>query len=260
MAPDSHDVPAEFLEVASQRCSAPVICDIGSRDLREGLVLLKALNGSALHAFEANPRAAQACRDARDSFLSLLSDMQPPEITINEAAVAEDCGELPFYPIVDDDGRLGNPGLSSLYEVPEAYLRAKGKKALKRINVPATTLDSFFQSRTPPDILWIDVEGAELRVLKGAEETLKNVQVIHIEVSFRRNQVGGAHFWEIDRFLLDRGFKLHCFPGFSAVRSWLTIKGLWPNPPRRRDAIYYRENSRQRGSVPPRKHHPDPAD
>ena len=48
---------------------------------------------------------------------------------------------------------------------------------LKVMDVPTCTLDSYFaQTGRVPDLLLIDVEGAELDVLKGAEATLKTVR------------------------------------------------------------------------------------
>ncbi|MBO3270564.1 FkbM family methyltransferase [Hymenobacter defluvii] len=49
----------------------------------------------------------------------------------------------------------------------------------KRIDVPAVTLDNFFASSTlVPDIIKIDVEGAELKVIQGATELLRRTKPI----------------------------------------------------------------------------------
>jgi FkbM family methyltransferase len=55
---------------------------------------------------------------------------------------------------------------------------------VSKIEVPSITLDSFCKDRRfKPDVLKIDVEGAELLVLRGARDLLKsNPPIIHCEV------------------------------------------------------------------------------
>jgi FkbM family methyltransferase len=43
------------------------------------------------------------------------------------------------------------------------------------IRVPTTTLDAYFADKEPPDLLWVDIEGAELLALKGAAKVLTHV-------------------------------------------------------------------------------------
>jgi len=59
------------------------------------------------------------------------------------------------------------------------------------------------------DCLWLDVQGAELLVLKGAERLLPNVRSIFVEVSVRPELYrGSATFAEIDSLLRGFGFQL----------------------------------------------------
>lgn len=58
-----------------------------------------------------------------------------------------------------------------------------------------------------PDILWIDVQGAELLVLKGASQILNKVSLIYLEVSrWRPLYVEGAIFTDIETYLKKFGF------------------------------------------------------
>jgi FkbM family methyltransferase len=72
--------------------------------------------------------------------------------------------------------------------------------------VETTTLDFHFKDRRI-DVLWIDVQGAELLVLKGASETLTKCKAVFIEVSERPELYeGGATKVQLDLYLRDFGF------------------------------------------------------
>jgi FkbM family methyltransferase len=61
------------------------------------------------------------------------------------------------------------------------------------------------------DLLKIDVQGAELDVLHGAERVLSEALVIHTEVSFVPIYVDQPLFADIDQHLRARGFAFHRF-------------------------------------------------
>lgn len=68
--------------------------------------------------------------------------------------------------------------------------------------LPCTTLDSLLQNITAPDVLKIDVEGAELRVLNGAGNVLQNIRpVIYCEVA-ENNKA------EVTRLFASNGYRL----------------------------------------------------
>ena len=55
----------------------------------------------------------------------------------------------------------------------------------------------------------IDVQGAELEVLKSFDDYIDNIDNLRVEVSKRDLYKGAVLFEEINCFLLDRGFKSH---------------------------------------------------
>jgi FkbM family methyltransferase len=95
------------------------------------------------------------------------------------------------------------------------------------------------------DFLKLDVQGAELLVLKGAEDRLKDVLVIHTEVEFVPLYKDQALFADVDSFLRARGFafhKLHSTSGrtfkpllLSDKPSACLSQTLWG------DAVYVRD-------------------
>jgi len=58
------------------------------------------------------------------------------------------------------------------------------------IKVKAVTLDSVTDNLDKIDLLKIDVEGAELKVLKGARKTLVKTKFLLLEISFLRETEG----------------------------------------------------------------------
>jgi FkbM family methyltransferase len=82
-------------------------------------------------------------------------------------------------------------------------------KDVKYIEVPSSTLDIFFEGKLNKNFaLWIDCEGANEQVLKGAERLLDSTSSIYIETETKQ-------FWkdswlesDVEHFLTERNFKL----------------------------------------------------
>jgi FkbM family methyltransferase len=231
-----HEVPPEFIALAKRLAPpAPVICDIGSRDALEGLFLLRSLGASECHIFEPNPKAIETCK------ANIAKYGGTGGVAFNPVAVSDAAGTADFFPVDSSRSENKDIGFSSMFPINPAYTARRQAIVQERVTVPTTTLDAYFAGkRKGPDILWIDVEGAELMVLRGAEETLKRVSLIHLEVSFRPMQVDKPLFWEIDAYLKQRGFELLGFPGASRLKAFLVVHRLLPNLPWRWNAVYGR--------------------
>lgn len=210
-----------------------MICDIGSRDALEGIYLAEHLEAAELHVFEPNPEAASTC-------LRHLAGVISSEVFFNQVAVTDKPGTVEFYPVNRQLSENKDIGFSSLLRVNPEYTKRRGSIVQDEIVVEATTIDLYFRERKRPDLLWIDVEGVELLVLTGVTETLKNVRLIHVEVSFRPMQTGKPLYWAIEEFLLAKGFAFYGFMEVSALRGFLYRHRLFPNPPWRLNAVFYR--------------------
>jgi len=75
-----------------------------------------------------------------------------------------------------------------------------------RIKLKTKTLDSF-NLENKYNFLNIDVQGAELHVLKGALETLKHVDFIYVEVNIHEVYIGCGKVHEVDNLLSTYNFK-----------------------------------------------------
>ncbi len=91
----------------------------------------------------------------------------------------------------------------------------------ERIVVPVRTLDDVLDEAGwigAIDLLKIDTQGAELRVLKGGMRGLERVRLIWIEVSFRPLYEGSAVLSDVYAFLRSQGFRLYSLhEGFRGV-------------------------------------------
>ena len=71
------------------------------------------------------------------------------------------------------------------------------------------TLDDWYQisELQTIDLLWLDVQGAELDVLRAGRIALRNTRVCHLEVSRKSLYLNGATFRDIKSFMKQMGFK-----------------------------------------------------
>ncbi|MEO6567541.1 MAG: FkbM family methyltransferase [Opitutaceae bacterium] len=187
------------------RSLAPIRCiyDCGSRDALDGLHLLSELKAEQLHAFECNPAAIALCEE------NIRRSPHAAKAQLVPVAIADQPGWLKFHAI-DPKATVtphadGNIGASSLYRANPAYPHEQYVQ--KAIEVQAVTLDQYSENHTPPDLLWMDLQGAEARALDGARSVLPQVKIIHVEVSFRRMYLEQALFHEIHQ-RLEKHFKL----------------------------------------------------
>lgn len=93
--------------------------------------------------------------------------------------------------------------------------------------VPITTLDNLWRERRwdltrGSFFLKLDVQGFERAVLTGAAETLRNRQLvaIQLETSFRQLYQDSWLYSEALEFLSNHGFAFHCLiPGFTDLKN-----------------------------------------
>lgn len=87
-----------------------------------------------------------------------------PEVDVRTSAVSDAVGEIRF------NENLSRPGFSSISGDDEPGW-SRGD-SLRELTVPCTTLDADIDAERPLDYIKIDVEGAELSVLRGGAELI----------------------------------------------------------------------------------------
>lgn len=123
-------------------------------------------------------------------------------------ALAQSSSKRTFYV-------TANPGSSGFYKPDMRFLHRFPDEVnltlVKEIEVDTIDLDSFSRENGLEviDFIKLDVEGAELLILEGAERLLKkSVLGLSVEIEFNAFHEGQPLFCEVDTFLRPLGFVL----------------------------------------------------
>ena len=136
-----------------------------------------------------------------------------------------------------------DPFTSSLYESnPEYgsftsfqgdhdYIWSEATKTMEKLEVNVVTLDHLFKPMTmsipPPDLLSLDVQGAEYDILIGAQELLRDdILSIVAEVEFHPLYSGQKLFGDISKLLSDQGFDFAQFLNIHEYSPYRVPIGL----------------------------------
>lgn len=102
-----------------------------------------------------------------------------------------------------------NTGSSSLLKMGDLHKEAYPHTSKNtEIHIDVTTMDQLFEKEIVEEgvLLKLDVQGAELLVLKGAESLLKKVSVIFTEISFNELYENSVLFETLQDYLRNFGF------------------------------------------------------
>lgn len=179
-----------------------IILDIGSWHLDQAIELSSIFPNSEIHAFEPVPLSYQDCLNK--SFLH-------KNIKVHNIALSNFNGETSFFCVDSEKSSKPNIGASSLNKFIDGLNGSFfGESWIqKEIKVNASTLDAWCNKMqiNTIDVVWIDVQGAELNVFKGAKEILKNTKIIFTEVGLKPYYENHSLKPEIDDFFNSIGFQ-----------------------------------------------------
>ena len=143
------------------------------------------------------------------------------QVELRQLAVGDTDGELTLVVPC----RYGLPvyGRSFLGDAPELTDRDLEEfTSARRRSVPVTTVDALAAEAGIDrlDFLKCDIEGAELRMLQGAEETLERHRpVLLLEIEDRHVRKYGHRAEDVRSWLAARGYAAHVLVGDGLVRS-----------------------------------------
>jgi FkbM family methyltransferase len=178
------------------------IVEVGANDCVETVAFARECPQARIVSFECNPDTLPICEQRVAPYTN---------ITLVPVAVGENEGTVDFYKAAKVEGDW-NTGASSLYQANDQYITFKQEK----ITVPMSTLKKELGSRgiRSIDLIWMDLQGAELSALKGlGDDLLTHTAFIQTEVEHVPLYSGQPLFKDVRRFLRAKGFRLLTYSG-----------------------------------------------
>lgn len=173
----------------------PVILDCGAYDGKDSIELQKVFKGK-VYCCEAVPGIYRRLNKNISGF---------PDIFGFNIALSDEDGFQNLYVSYGD-----LDGSSSLME-PKTVLSDHSQiKFHKPIQVETKRLDTWASENqiTKIDLLWLDMQGYEMNMLKASNKIFDSVKVIHTEVSTRETYKGVPKYEEYKAFLKEKGFEV----------------------------------------------------
>ena len=145
-----------------------------------------------------------------------LSQKTANDVKVFNLAISDKVGTVKFY-----RNRISHT--NSLYKVnlksKDSVCFAKGRESGLSVNekeynsdvdVKSVTLDRFVVDNAIEyiDLLKIDVQGAEKKVLSGGREILQKTRAVIVEVAFYDYYENSTSFMDIEKYLIPAGFEL----------------------------------------------------
>lgn len=127
------------------------------------------------------------------------------------SAAAAEAGESAFF---RDENRLDGSSIISESEVDE--------RAAEKMTVQTVRLDDVAREKSleGPFLVKVDVQGTELDVLDGAQEVLKQTEVVSLEVSLFKFGGNIPEICEVTNYMKERGFVAYdIVPGWNRPRD-----------------------------------------
>jgi FkbM family methyltransferase len=187
------------------------IFDVGACECLDSIRYQRMFPSATIHAFEANPRNVMRAKEA-------LAKFGHEEVILNGVALSDKIGELDFFcsegvpegKLNDKHWDYGNKS-GSILEPDMEKIRSVWTwlNFRKQEKIPCTTLAAYCESNDVRtiDLLHLDVQGAELMVLRGAGNMIQAITSVWLEVSSDRFHLGQALAGELHQFLASNGFK-----------------------------------------------------
>jgi FkbM family methyltransferase len=203
--------PLAFAPEASKYYSSAdqlVIFEVGACEGEDTIKLSRQYTNSIIYAFEPLPKNVKRMR-------SNYKKYGAHGIRVNQLAMSDKNGSAVFYVSSGQPDNIarqknwdfGNKS-SSLLPPKEHKKILDWVKFNEKIKVKTSQLDTFCQNNgiDKIDLLYLDVQGAELKVLKGAGEFLNKIGMIWLEVEAIELYKGQPLKDDVESFMYKNNF------------------------------------------------------
>ena len=208
-------LPFQLIDHAFGRTGPRLIADIGAADGEDMARYAERYPHAAVLAFEPLKRNVAKLHLAADRFAS--------QIRVYETALGdENKVAADFW--VSGGAPENRPGeawsySSSLFE-PGEHTKVHPWCTFEKQHTSVVRMDSVL--RVAPDYIHMDVQGAELKVLRGAGELLTDVKAIWLEIAEVPLYQGQPLRTDVEAFMREQGFYLiaHYGSHISGDQFW----------------------------------------
>ena len=177
----------------------PIIFEIGCNDGTDTIEMLRRFPLAQIYCFEPDPRAIKRFKEKLGDNLN--------KIKLIEMAISDKNGSIEFH---QSDGNLGDLeegwDASGSIRAPKNHLKLHPKVKFDQvIQVQTRTLDDICENLgiSNIDFVWLDVQGAEGDVFRGARHMLKHIKYIYTEYSNAELYEGQLSLQGLKRLLSD---------------------------------------------------------
>ena len=219
---NSYTIPERRIVSFLQQNNVDSVLNIGANDGEYASSILDAGYDGRVISFEPIPSVWGRLKERASKQSARWSVMPPVALSTFE-------GTAEF-------NVAGNLVSSSMFRMSASHVDAQPNSAIaETITVPVKKVDSYIDAigDTSRAFMNVDVQGAEIDVLKGAERALSTIIVgVQVEMSIVPLYEGQALSNVVHEFLLSRGFELwDVLPGFRHSRTLRLLQY---------DGIYFR--------------------
>jgi len=187
----------KILDVVSNLEESSIVFDVGARNGWFSQCWQDYDPLAVVHQFEPEPIAAERLNEKAKHSESIV---------FNAVGVGETAGELPFY-------SLSESMVSSSFLQPDkaAWDELRFDQGeVGTSTLPIICLDEYCKTKAIEEIrlIKIDIQGFELKALKGAIETLKKTDYLLVESAIKPLYHDSASFTQVHDFMVQQGFHL----------------------------------------------------
>lgn len=188
--------------------SITTLLEIGSMDAWESINMARVFEDATVHTFEPVPLNFQACQDNLVKQPKSVRD----RIHLHQIAMNDLTGPMEFWALdVEEAARVRNKlnhGIASKYQLIDPDMWPWEHNKQKSITVSGYRLDDWCQENHVDrvDGIWMDAQGAELDILKGAKATLEKCAFVMTEAGLKPYYHGHTMKTDMDSLMSDLGF------------------------------------------------------
>ena len=188
-----------FLQASNLRHFEPrTILDLGCCTGEQSVELANAFPMAEVHAFECSEDAISFAR------VTFSQGELGQRVRLHPLAVDRQAGYREFW-LADPSVNMG----------AGSFFRSTGHETLqplnqRRVSVPAVRLDEWAAQHGIErfDLVWADLQGAELLAFQGMGELLRTIRAAQVEVSFRELYAGQPLIDDVRAYLESFGLRM----------------------------------------------------